>query len=164
MLNYQTFGGKIWRAASLVKCTFIILGMTLLFQQRSVIPYYCLRGKTNAQIVTKLEQGYHQDAERLRTVEKWGARFRAGRETVEDDERLGNPLRTILVMQFSDFLRRNLILSPARSVRPSTRHERQFSEFWTTLGFTSSSRGGYPITCPMRRRPIGSSFLNICSI
>jgi hypothetical protein len=28
----------------------------------------------------------------------------------------------------------------------------------------SSPRGGYPIACPMRIRPIGSSFLNICSI
>jgi hypothetical protein len=65
--------------------------MTLLLQQRSVIRCYCLRGKANAQIVTKLEQGYHQDALRLRTVEKWAARFRAGRETVEDDERLGRP-------------------------------------------------------------------------
>jgi hypothetical protein len=61
--------------------------MTLLFQQRSAIRYYCLRGKTSAQIVTKLEQGYHQDALHLRAVEKWAARFRAGRETVEDDEK-----------------------------------------------------------------------------
>jgi hypothetical protein len=63
--------------------------MTLLFQQRSVIPYYCLRGKTNAQIATKLEQDYHQHALHLRAVDKWAARFRAGRETVEDDERPG---------------------------------------------------------------------------
>jgi histone-lysine N-methyltransferase SETMAR len=63
--------------------------MTFLSQQRSVIRYYCLRGKTNAQIVTKLEQGYHQDALSLRAVENWAATFRAGRETVEDDEGLG---------------------------------------------------------------------------
>jgi hypothetical protein len=61
--------------------------MTFLFQQRSAIRYYCLRWKTNAQIVTKLEQGYHQDALRLRVAEKWAARFRAGWETVEDAER-----------------------------------------------------------------------------
>jgi hypothetical protein len=65
--------------------------MTLLFQQRSVIRYYCLRGKTNPQIVTKLEQGYHQDAMRLQAVEKWAARFRAGRKTVEEEERPGRP-------------------------------------------------------------------------
>jgi hypothetical protein len=70
-------------------CTFIIVRMTLPFQQRSVIRYYCLRGKTNAQIVTKLEQCYRQDALGLRVVEKWAARLRAGRETVEDDERPG---------------------------------------------------------------------------
>jgi hypothetical protein len=91
MPNYQTFGGKIWCAAALVKYTFIISRMTLLFQQRSVIRYYCLHGKTNAQIVTKLEQGYHQDALHPRAVEKWAARFRPGRETVEDDERPGRP-------------------------------------------------------------------------
>jgi hypothetical protein len=88
-LNYQTFDGKIWRAVSLVKCTFIVLRMSLLFQQRSVIRYYCLREKTNRQIVTKLEHGYHQDALRLRAVEALAARFRAGRETGEDDERPG---------------------------------------------------------------------------
>jgi transposase len=77
--------------------------MTLLSQHRSVIRYYCLRGKTNTQIVTKLEQGYHQDALRLRTVEKWAARFQAGRETVEDDERSGRPSQNDLghaVMRF----------------------------------------------------------------
>jgi hypothetical protein len=63
--------------------------MTLLFQQRSVIRYYCLRWKTNRQIVTKPEQGYDQDALRLRAVERSAARFRAGGETEEDDERPG---------------------------------------------------------------------------
>jgi hypothetical protein len=70
--------------------------MTLLFQQRSVIPYDCLRGKTNAQIVTKLEQGCFESALHLRTVEKWAARFQAGRETVEDDERPGRPFQNDL--------------------------------------------------------------------
>jgi transposase len=65
--------------------------MTLLFRERSVIRHYYLRGKTNAQIVTKLDQGYHQDASRLRTIEKWAARFRPGQETVEDDERPERP-------------------------------------------------------------------------
>jgi hypothetical protein len=83
----------------------------------------------NVQIVTKLEQGYRQDALGLWAVEKWAVRFRAGLETVEDDEMPGRPLSTILVMQFSDFLRSNLILPPAKSVRPSTCHGPQFSEF-----------------------------------
>jgi hypothetical protein len=65
--------------------------MTLLFQQRFVIRYHCLREKTKTQIVTKLEQGYHQDALRLQAIEKWAARFRARWETVEDDERPGMP-------------------------------------------------------------------------
>jgi hypothetical protein len=68
---------------------FIILRMTILFQQRSVIRRYCLRGKTNTKIVTKLEQGYSQDALHLRALEKWTARFRAIRETVEDGESPG---------------------------------------------------------------------------
>jgi hypothetical protein len=60
--------------------------MNLLFQQRFVFRSYSLRGNTNAQIVTKLAQGYCQDAVRLRAVEKWAARFQAGRETVKDDK------------------------------------------------------------------------------
>jgi hypothetical protein len=87
--NYQTFGGKTGCAASLVKFTFIISRTTLLFRKRSVIQCYSLRAKKNAQIVTKLAQGEHQDALRLRVVEKWAARFRAGRETVENDKRPG---------------------------------------------------------------------------
>jgi hypothetical protein len=46
--------------------------------------------KNERQIVTKLEQGYHKDALRLRPVEKWAVSFRAGRETVEDDAMLGS--------------------------------------------------------------------------
>jgi histone-lysine N-methyltransferase SETMAR len=65
--------------------------MTLLFQQRSVIQHYCLRGNTNAQIVAKLEQDYREDALRLRAVEKWAARFQAGRETAQDAESSGRP-------------------------------------------------------------------------
>jgi hypothetical protein len=65
--------------------------MTLLLQQRSAIQHYCLHRKANAQIVTKLEQGHDQDALRLQAVEKWAVRFRAGRETIKDDERPGRP-------------------------------------------------------------------------
>jgi hypothetical protein len=54
-----------------------------------VIRYYCLRGRTNIPIVTKLKQDYHQDALHLWAVEKWAARFRAGLESLEDHERPG---------------------------------------------------------------------------
>jgi hypothetical protein len=128
-------------AAFFVNCTLIILRMTLLLQRRSVIRCYCLRGKPDAHIVTRLEQSYHQDASCLRAVEKWSARFRAGREAVEDDERPERPLRTIFVMKLSDFLGNNLILLSERSVRPSTRHGRQSFEFWTTSSNLSICQG-----------------------
>jgi hypothetical protein len=61
---------------------------------------------------------------------------RSGQQDFEQAERLSRmmigqegPLRTILVMQFLDFLRSNLILAPAISARLSTRHGPQFSEF-----------------------------------
>jgi hypothetical protein len=91
--------------------------MTLLFQQRSVIRYYCLRGKTSTQIVTKLEQGYHQDALRFRAVGKWPARFHAGRKTVEDDERPGRPAQNDL----SDAVLRFLEKQPHSSSREISR-------------------------------------------
>jgi hypothetical protein len=78
--------------------------MIHLIQQRSVTRYYCLHGRTRAQIVTKLEQDYHQDALRLRAIEKWSVRFRAGRETVEDDERAGRPLQNDMGSGFLRFL------------------------------------------------------------
>jgi hypothetical protein len=92
---------------------FIILRMSVLFQQRFVIPYYCLRGETKAQIVSKLEERYHQDALRLRAVEKWPVRFRAGRETVEDDERPGRPSQN----DFGDAVLRFLEKQPRSSSR-----------------------------------------------
>jgi hypothetical protein len=87
--------------------------ITLLFQQRSVIRYYCFRGKTNAEIVTKLEQCYYQDALRLRAVEKWAAKFQAGQETVYDDERPGRPPQNDL----SDAVLRFLEKQPHSSSR-----------------------------------------------
>jgi hypothetical protein len=65
---------------------------------------YCLRGKTSARIVLKRKGAYHRDKLRLRAPDEWAARFRAGLETLENDERPGNLLRTILVVQFSDLL------------------------------------------------------------
>jgi hypothetical protein len=86
---------------------------------------------------------------------------RSGQREFEQAERQGTPLRTILVMLLSDFTRNNLIFPPERSVRPSTRHGRQFSELWTTSGFVSSPRIGNAIACLISRRQIESSFLNI---
>jgi hypothetical protein len=73
-----------------------------------VIRYYCSRGKTNAQIVTKLEQVYQQDALRLRAIEKWAARFRADRRTVEDDEGPGRPPQNSLADALLRFLEKRL--------------------------------------------------------
>jgi hypothetical protein len=101
--------------------------MTLRFQQQSVIRYYCLRGKTNAQIITKLEQGYRQDAVRLRAVEKWAARFRVGRETVENDERPERPRQNDLGDAVLKFLEKQPHSSSREISKPSTRHGRQFS-------------------------------------
>jgi histone-lysine N-methyltransferase SETMAR len=66
--------------------------MDLAGQQRSVIRFYCLRGKTNAQIEASLKKGYGVQALRTRTIEKWAARFRGGRFSVEDDSRPGRPI------------------------------------------------------------------------
>jgi hypothetical protein len=87
--------------------------MTLLSQQRAVIRYHCLHSKTKAQIVTKLDKGCHEDALRLRAVEKWVARFRAGREIVEDDESLERPPQD----HFGDAVLRYLEKQPHSSSR-----------------------------------------------
>jgi hypothetical protein len=65
--------------------------MSLLMQQRSVIRYFIFCRKSNQQIAAKLAQSYGQEAQCLRAVQKWAARFRAGKENVEDDERSGRP-------------------------------------------------------------------------
>jgi hypothetical protein len=132
--------------------------MILLFQQRSVIRYHCLRGKR-----------VHKSSPKLnKVITRMHCAFRLWRNGQRDFEQAGRlsrktrgqegTLRTILVMHFSDFVRRNLILPPARSVTSSTHQGRQFSEFWRTSGFISSPRDGYPMACLMLRRPIGSTF------
>jgi hypothetical protein len=108
--------------------------MTILFQQRSVIRYYCLRGKTNAQIVTKLEQGYHQDALRLRAVEKWAAGFRAGRETVEDDRRPGRPPRNDLGDAVLRFLEKQPHSSSSEISRALYSSRTTILRVWDDLG------------------------------
>jgi transposase len=77
-----------------MKCTFNISKMELKIQRRSVIRYYCLRGKTNSQICASLTKRDGRDALRMRAVVKWAARFRDGQETLEDDDRAGRPPKT----------------------------------------------------------------------
>jgi hypothetical protein len=129
-----------------------------------MIRYYCLRGKTNTQIVTTLEQCYHQGALHLLTVEKWAARFGAGRETVDDDERPGRRPQNDFGDAVLKFLEKQLH-SSAREINKALDSPRNtILRVLDDLGLRLFSPSGYPIACPMRRRPIGSSFLNICSI
>jgi hypothetical protein len=143
---------------------FIFLRMIVLFRQRSMIRYYCLRGKTNSHIVTKLEQGYHQDALRLRAVEKWAARFRAGRETVKDEERPGTPSQNDL----GDAVLRFLEKQPHSSSRQISKAF--FSPRMTILRVLDDLGLGFftPRWIPHRlseaQKASRSSFLNICSI
>jgi histone-lysine N-methyltransferase SETMAR len=80
--------------------------MSLLLQQRSVVRYYCLRLKSNREILAKLQLAYHEDALCLRAVEKWAARFRAGQETVDDETRPGRPAISDLSEAILQFLER----------------------------------------------------------
>jgi hypothetical protein len=80
--------------------------MSLLLQQRSIVRYFVLRGKSNQQITAKLAKGYGRDALCLRAVEKWAVRFHAGQHDVEDDDRSGQPLKRIFAILFSVFLRK----------------------------------------------------------
>jgi hypothetical protein len=137
--------------------------MTLLFQQRSVIRYYCRRWKTKAQIVTKLEQGYRQDALSLRAVKKLAARFRAGRETVEDDERPGRPPQNDLRDAILRFLEKQP-RSSSREISKALHSSRTtILRVLDDLGLRFFAPRWIPIASPMCRRPIGSSFLSICS-
>jgi hypothetical protein len=64
--------------------------MSLLLQQRSVIRYFVLRGKSNQQIAAKLANGYGLDALCLRAVQKWArcpeikARFWEGEQQLKE--------------------------------------------------------------------------------
>jgi hypothetical protein len=91
--------------------------MSLNVQQRSVIRYYCLIGKTNATIVEKLIKAYHGEAFHIRAVEKWAARFRGGQTTVEDESRSGRPAET----DFSDAVLAFLERQPQSSAKEISR-------------------------------------------
>jgi hypothetical protein len=77
------------------------------FQQRSVIRYSVLRTRPNKAIHTKLSPGYCKDALGQHTVDTWGARFRNGRTSVEDDDRPGRPFRDDFSAALSGYLETN---------------------------------------------------------
>lgn len=58
---------------------------------RCVIKYYNLRGKTGAQIKTKLDRHLGESAPSYSTVKEWVAAFKRGRESCEDEHRSGRP-------------------------------------------------------------------------
>jgi hypothetical protein len=99
--------------------TFIILTMSLLSQQRSIIRYFVLRGKSNQQIAAKLAKGYGWDALCLRAVRKWATRFRAGKHDVEDDDRFGRPHQTDLCDVVLRFIEKTSTLHYEMSARRS---------------------------------------------
>jgi hypothetical protein len=61
-----------------------------------MIRCFCFRWKRNNGTPLKLQKDYREDAFRIRGLEKWATRFRAGQITAE--VRLGKPPRT----DFSD--------------------------------------------------------------
>jgi hypothetical protein len=83
----------------------------------------------SAQIVTRLEQGYHRDALRLRAVEKWAVRFRAGQKTVDDDERPGRPPQNDLGDAVLRFLEKQLHSSSREISKAPYSPWMQFTEF-----------------------------------
>jgi len=62
------------------------------FEQRAVIKFFVNCGETNNSIHQWLTRGFGDGAYSLRTVERWAARFRAGRESLGDEPREGRPL------------------------------------------------------------------------
>jgi hypothetical protein len=108
--------------------------MSLLMQQRSVIRYFVLCQKSNQQIAAKRAKGYGQDALCLRAVQKWAARFRAGQENVEDDERSRRRPQTDIGDAILRFLEKNPH-SSSRDIRkalftPKTTILRLLTDLW----------------------------------
>ena len=64
-------------------------------QQRSVIRFMVMQNKTPKSIHEELQTTLGEAALAYSTVKKWAALFKAGRESVEDDERSGRPTTAV---------------------------------------------------------------------
>jgi hypothetical protein len=112
---------------------FIILTMSLLSQQRSVIRYFVLHGKSNQQIAAKPAKGHDLDALCLRVVQKWVADFAPGSTTLKTMIDPAEPLKRIFAMRFSVFLRKPT-LHREMSARRCLPRKQQFSEYSLASG------------------------------
>jgi hypothetical protein len=103
--------------------------MSLLMQRRSVIQYFILCQKSNQQIAAKLAKSYGRDALCLRAMQKLAARFRAGQEDAENDERSGRPPQTDVRDVVLRFLEKNPHASSRISARLCSLQKQQFSAY-----------------------------------
>ena len=62
------------------------------FEYRAYIKTRVLFGVTATEISNELKSVHGDDAPEYRTVAKWAALFKAGRESLEDDPRSGRPI------------------------------------------------------------------------
>ena len=79
-------------------------------QQRSVIRFMVMQNKTPKSIHEELQTTLGEAALAYSTVKKWAALFKAGRESVEDDERSGRPKTAVnedKVKAVEDFIMRD---------------------------------------------------------
>jgi transposase len=108
--------------------------MSLLLQQRYVIRYFVLRGKSNQQIAAKLAKGYGLDALCLRAVQKWAVGFRAGQHDVENDDRSGRPPQTALCDALLCFLEKPALFMAGCQQGALYPKKQQFSEYSLASG------------------------------
>jgi transposase len=63
----------------------------ILTVQRTNIKFLVKLGKNGQEILQMLEMVYGKSAMKRRTVNKWVDRFKEGRESLDDDARVGRP-------------------------------------------------------------------------
>jgi hypothetical protein len=93
--------------------------MSLLLQQRSVIRYFVLRGKSNQQIAAKPANGDGVDPLCLRAVQKGRPDFAPGSTTLKTTTDPDDPIKRIFAMLFYVFLRKTRTLHREMSARRS---------------------------------------------
>jgi transposase len=108
--------------------------MSFRLQQRSVIRYFVLCGKSNHQIAAKLATGYGLDALCLTAVQKWAARFRAGQYNIEDDNRSGRPPQTDLCDAVLRFLEKKRTSHREMLARRALPKKQQFPKYSLASG------------------------------
>ncbi|XP_017465716.1 PREDICTED: uncharacterized protein LOC108358753 [Rhagoletis zephyria] len=81
-------------------------------EHHAVIKFLTKQGKSQKTIFEEMVAVHHDFAPSLSTIQKWSSEFKRGRESIEDDPRLGGPVTAVTQENVEEVAK--LVLEDAR--------------------------------------------------